>query len=66
MEDSVSSKPPPRIELHLKSRKLIADGKEAIEVVRRPLQLLLYALVCCVVLYALSLVGVVSYVKTLL
>jgi hypothetical protein len=66
MEDSALSKIPPRIELHLKRRKLIADGKEAIDAIRRPLQMLLYSMVVCLVIYALSLLGVVSYVRTLL
>jgi hypothetical protein len=50
MEDSVLVKPHPRLEVHLKSRKLIADGKEAIDAVRWPIRIAIVLVALCPVI----------------
>jgi hypothetical protein len=65
MGDSALRKPP-RIELHLRSRKIIADGPEAIEAVRWPIRLLIVSIAIAVLASSICLLGAVGYLRGLL
>lgn len=53
----------PRLELHLKSRKIIADGPEAIDVIRWPVRLLIVAIAIGVLASSIVFAGAVGFVK---
>ena len=58
------SKPPPsRIELHLRSRKIIADGSEAIEVIRWPVRMLIVAIAIGILVSSICLLAAVGYMR---
>jgi hypothetical protein len=53
----------PRLELHLKSRKIIADGAEAIAAVWRPVQVLIYAIAIGLLVSSICFVAAVGYLR---
>jgi hypothetical protein len=58
-------KKPSRIELHLRSRKIIADGPEAIDVVRWPVRLLIVSIAIGVVASSICFVAAAVYLRAL-
>lgn len=63
MEDSVLAKPAPRIELHLRSRKIIADGPEAIDAVRWPVRMLIIAIAIGIIASSACLLAAAAYLR---
>lgn len=62
MENYALAKPP-RLELHLKSRKIIADGPEALEVIRWPVRLLIFAIAGSVITSSICLLAAAGYLR---
>ena len=59
------SKSTSRIELHLRSRKIIADGPEAIEVVRWPIRMLIVAIALGLLASSICLLALAGLVRAL-
>jgi hypothetical protein len=57
---------PPRIELHLRSRKIIADGPEAIDAVRWPLRILIVAIALGVIGWSICLLAAAGFLRSLI
>jgi hypothetical protein len=62
MEDSALRKPP-KIELHLRSRKILFEGREAIEVGKWPVRFLIYSIAIGLITSSICLLAAVGYVR---
>jgi hypothetical protein len=56
-------KPPSRLELHLRSRKIVADGPEAIAAVRWPVRLLITAIALSIVASSICLLAAAGFLR---
>jgi hypothetical protein len=56
----------PRLELHLKSRKIIADGPEAIDAIRWPARFVIMAVAVGILASSICLVAAAVSVRALL